>query len=124
MNIWLSILEFGYRTQSILADPNSPYDIFKNPPPIPTLPKLMNALNAGLGKLLNGANATGTTNNSQPQQSSNGVPTEGVPITLEVGEWYGPGTPTATTVFNDRSAGKAITLRPPIPSTSKALKIA
>jgi len=42
----------------------------------------------------------GTTDNTQPQTSGGG-PFEGSPATLEVGEWYGPGTPTATTVFNE-----------------------
>ncbi len=51
-------------------------------------------------KALWGQIKNGGTQNQAPPPPSN-VPTEGVPIKLDVGEWEGPGTPTATTVFNE-----------------------
>ncbi len=41
------------------------------------------------------------TDNTDPSPNTDNTPIEGTPVTLDVGEWEGQGTPTATTVFNE-----------------------
>jgi RHS repeat-associated protein len=74
---------------------------FFNPLSIPN--DILDIIDA-VGKLLPGSppsGSSGTTSNTQPGAGSGGgAPTEGVATQIEVGEWEGPGAPSATTVFN------------------------
>ena len=76
---------------------------FKHQPPTPA--ELEAATegykNFEADKVLWGQLKNGNTQSTPAQQPGDSIPTEGVPITLAVGEWYGSGTPTATTVFNE-----------------------